>query len=424
MQIELRWRSWYGDEPLLLDFPDRFAPTLYPPRGGLDIGEEGIRRAFANPIGSPRLAQLARGKKSAVVVVDDIARPTPAYRIIPTVLDELHEAGVPDANIKFLLGIACHRAMIRADMVKKLGQAVVDRYEIINHHPYENLVHYGETSHQSPVYVDRHYAEAEVRVAIGQIAPHGGPGFSGGAKLIFPGVAGIQFITANHKPGRLKIGLLKADGNELRDDIEEAARMVGLDLIANVVLNPRREIAGLFVGDMIAAHRAGVQKGFEVMETPLPKEAADVGVFNQYPKDTEFMHLGHALHVMNSAARPLVREGGTVVILSASSDGLGYHSLEGPYMRHEHKVPNPRFAGRNLVIMCGTANHRQLPASLPANVRLVPDWAGVLAALAEYHPQGGRVAVFPCGAIQLAEERQITSISPWETADKAVPEKD
>ena len=87
--------------------------------------------------------------------------------------------------------------------------------------------------------------------------------------------------------------------------------------------------------------------------------AADVGVFNQYPKDTEFMHLGHALHVLNSASRPLVREGGTTVIISAASDGLGYHSLEGPYMRHEHKVSNPRLAGRNLVIMCNTINRRQ-----------------------------------------------------------------
>lgn len=419
MQIELRWRSWYGDEPLALDFPDDFRPTVYPPRGGPDIGEEGIRAAFANPIGSARLAELARGKGSAVVVVDDIARPTPAYRVIPTVLEELHAGGVPDDRIKFLLATACHRVMTRADMAKKLGEAVVRRYEVLNHNPYEFLVTLGETSNGSPVVVSRHFAEAEVRVGIGQIAPHGGPGFSGGAKVVFPGVAGIDFITANHKPGRLKTGLLKVDANQIRDDMEEAARLAGLHFIANVVLNPRREIAGLFVGDMIAAHRAGVARGFEVMETPLPPAAVDIGVFNQYPKDTEFMHLGHALHVLNSAARPLVREGGTVIIVSASSDGFGHHSLEGPYMRHEHRVPNPRLAGRNVVVMCPTINPRYLYGSLPPATRLVEDWKGVLAALREFHPAGGEVAVFPCGAIQLAAERQFTSINPWEAAETA-----
>ncbi len=405
MQIELTWRSWHGDEPLALDFPDGFAVTVYPPAGGPDIGEEGIRRAFANPIGTPRLAELARGKRSAAIVVDDIARPTPAYRLIPHVLAELHAGGVPDENIKFLMAIACHRPLTRAEMAKKLGEDVVRRYEVINHHPYEYLGYVGETSRGTPVYFSRHYLEAEMRLSIGQISPHGGPGLSAGAKTVFPGVAGIETIYQNHRPGRLQGGLLKIEGNEWRADMEEGVRLAGIDAIANVVVGGRREITGLFVGDLVAAHRAGCKRALEVMATPLPPEPADVGVFNQYPKDTEFMHLGHALHVLNSASRPLVREGGTVVIVSASSDGYGFHSLEGRYMRNEHRQPNPRLAGRNVVILCHTVNQRQLMDSVPKNARLVDDWCGVLGALAEFHPRGGSVAVFPCGAVQLAAER-------------------
>lgn len=403
MKISLRWRSWHGDEPLEIDFPADYDVTVYPPRGGPDIGEEGIRQAFANPIGTPRLAELARGKRSAIVVVDDIARPTPAYRLVPHVLAELREAGVPAGSTKFLMATACHRPMVRWEMAEKLGEEVVRNYQVLNHHPYENLVYIGETSRQTPLHINRHYVEATVRIGIGQISPHGGPGFSGGAKLVLPGVAGMESIVANHKPGRLKMGLLVVEGNEWRDDMEESARLVGIDIIADVVMNGDKGIAGLFVGDVVAAHRQGVKRALEVMATPLPSAPVDIGVFNQYPKDTEFMHLGHALHVLNSAPRPFLKPGGTMVIVSASSDGFGFHSLEAPYMRHGPKTPHRMFVGYQLVVMCPTVNRTELPPSLPEDTILVEDWQGVLAALAARHPQGGTVAVFPSGAVQLAE---------------------
>lgn len=403
MRIELRWRSWHGDEPLSLEFSRQYEVAVYPPRDGPDIGEDGIRRAFAAPIGGPRIAEIARGKRSAIIVVDDIARPTPAARLVPSILAELGEGGIPDNKIKFLMALGCHRAMTCSEMVRKLGEDVVRTYRVLNHTPYENLVRLGETSRGTPVDVNGHYAEAEVRIGIGQISPHSGPGWSGGAKVVMPGVAGIETIITNHKPGRLKGGLVAIDGNERRADIEEVARLAGLDAIVNVVVNSRRGIAGLFIGDVVAAHREGVRRAWEVMSTPLPSEPVDIGVFNQYPKDTEFMHLGHALHVVNSAPRPIVKRGGTMVILSASSDGFGFHSLEAPGMRHGPTGPHPMFEPYRVVVMCPNINRAQLPPSLPETTRLVPDWESVVATLNEYHPRGGMVAVFPCGAIQVAE---------------------
>ena len=403
MQVQVRWRSWHGDEPLTLEFSSYYEVAVYPPRDGPDIGEEAIRQAFAAPIGSPRLAEIARGRRNAVIVVDDLARPTPAARVIPSLLAELHEAGIPDSRITFLMALGCHRAMTRSEMVRKLSEDVVCRYQVLNHTPYENLVRLGETSRGTPVDVNGHYAEAEARIGVGQISPHGGPGWSGGAKIVMPGVAGMETITANHKPGRLAKGLAMIDGNEWRADMEEAAQLARLDVIVNVVVNSRRGIAGLFVGDPVAAHRQGVRRAWEVMSTVLPPEPVDIGVFNQYPKDTEFMHLGHALHVLNSAERPIVRPGGTMVILSASSDGFGFHTLEAPGMRHGPTRPHPVFEPYRLVVMCPTINMAQLPPSLPSGTRLVPGWAGVLDTFKEYHPHGGSVAVFPCGAIQIAE---------------------
>jgi nickel-dependent lactate racemase len=406
MQIQVRWRSWHGDEPLTLEFSSQYEVAVYPPCDGPDIGEEAIRRAFAAPIDSPRLAAIARGRGNAVIVVDDIARPTPAARVIPSIISELHEADLPDSRITFLMALGCHRAMTRAEMIRKLGEDVVRTYLVLNHTPYENLVRLGETSRGTPVDVNGHYAQAGVRIGVGQISPHGGPGWSGGAKVVMPGVAGIETIVTNHKPGRLKKGLAMIDGNEWRADMEEAARLAGLDAIVNVVVNSRRGIAGLFVGDLVAAHRQGVRRAWEVMSTPLPPEPVDIGIFNQYPKDTEFMHLSHALHVVNSAPRSIVREGGTLVILSASSDGFGFHTLEAPGMRHGPARPHPVFEPYRLVVMCPTINRAQLPPNLPGTMRLVPDWEGVVNTLEEFHPQGGSVAVFPCGAIQIAERTQ------------------
>jgi nickel-dependent lactate racemase len=288
-------------------------------------------------------------------------------------------------------------------MVQKLGEEVVRRYQVLHHHPYEHLSYVGKTSRKTPVYINRHYLAADLRIGIGQISPHGGPGFSGGAKVVLPGVAGIETIIANHRPGGLSRGLGRIENNEMRADMEEATRMAGIDAIVNVVVNPCRGIAGLFVGDLVAAHRAGVERAWEVMATNLPPEPVDIGVFNQYPKDTEFMHLGHALHVLNSAPRPIVRTGGTIVILSASSDGFGFHSLEAPGMRHGPTGVRPVFEPYRLVVMCPTINEAELPPSLPPTTHLVADWKGVLEVLAQDHPQGGKVAVFPCGAIQIAD---------------------
>jgi len=388
-----------------LEFPPRFTVAVCPPKDGADIGAKGIRQAFANPIGGPRIGELSRGKRSAVIVVDDIGRPTPASRVIPPILDELREGGIPDGCIRFLMAVGCHRAMTRSEMARKLGEDVVRRFQVLSHTPYERLVRVGETSRGTPVDINGYFAEAEVRIGVGQISPHGGPGWSGGAKIAIPGVAGIETITANHKPGRLRLGLVSIEGNEWRADMEEAARLAGLDAIVNVVVNSDRGIAGAFIGDLVAAHRRGVERAWEVMSTSLPAEPVDVGIFNQYPKDTEFMHLGHALHVLSSARRAIVKPGGTLVILSASSDGFGFHALEAPGMRHGPTGPRPVFEPFRVVVMCPNINQAEMPPSLPKASRLVSDWVGVLAALEEYHPQGGTVAVFPCGAIQVAARR-------------------
>ena len=185
--------------------------------------------------------------------------------------------------------------------------------------------------------------------------------------------------------------------------MEEAARLAGLDAIVNTVINPERGIAGLFVGDFVAAHRTGVEFARRALATPKPTDA-DVVVLNCYPKDTELVQLGLAFNPWISAGRPLVGEDGTVVVLSAASEGFGFHSLHGPSMRLAvQESPRRIVGGRRLIVVCPTLNRRDLPDPMRKDdgLSFVRTWAEARTFLDERHGERARVAVFPVAAMQL-----------------------
>ena len=408
--IKIPWAAWFGDVELSLEFPSSWEVSFHPPADAPDIGDEGIRQAFANPIGLPRIAELARGRRSAVIVVDDISRPTPAHRVLPAYLDELAEGGIDRDRVLIIMGVACHRQLIREDLEKKLGHEVLETVQVKNHFAWDNCAYLGVTSRGTPVHINRDFLAADLKLTLGGITPHGGPGFGGGAKLILPGISGIETSFANHRPpamgGPGGRGVGRVDDNEERLDMEEAARMVGLDAIVNTVVNSRRGVAGLFVGEMVAAHRAGVAFARKVFATQVPADV-DVGVFNAFPKDTEFIQAGMAFNVWQNTRRPIVREGGTVVLCSAASEGYGFHSLHGPGMRLAN-VANPRhrFGERRLVVFSPNIIRRDLPPAMQADedVFLCRTWGEVIEVLERTHGPGTRAAVFPCSAMQLAAD--------------------
>lgn len=404
--VSVPWAAWFGDTEQELTFPSTWSVEVRDPPGGPDVGEEGIRRAFANPIGSERISQLAKGKKSAVVVVDDLSRPTPAWRILPILLEELEQGGISRDRVLIIMGVACHRQLIREDMEKKLGADVVRAMRVENHFAWDNLEHLGTTSRGTPVQVNKSYLAADLKLVLGGILPHGGPGFGGGAKLILPGVAGADTVYHNHRSpaaGGPSKGLNRVDDNGTRLDMEEAARMAGLDAIVDAVVNPRREIAGLFVGDMVEAHRAGVDFARKVLSTPAPFDL-DLVVLNCYPKDTEFIAMPLAFNPYRSASKPLVREGGTIVVSSASSEGVGFHSIHGqPFRLGNTHSPRRGFDGRKMILFVPTINRLDLSDQMRADpdLSLCNTWPEVRARLEADHGSTARAAVFPVAAMQL-----------------------
>ncbi len=329
-KIQLTVNAWFGDEETEISLPSNWEVTECRMAGHDKpaLTDDEIRAAIQNPIGSPRLSELARGKKEVVILFDDPPKPTPTSRVAPFVLEELHAGGISDDHIRFLCAPGTHRPLSTPEFVAKLGEEIVARYPVYNHNIYENLVYVGETSRGTPVHVNREYASCDLHVGIGSIIPHQSAGFGAGGKIIMPGIAGIQTIKAHHQkmrtpPYNANVGLAKIDGNEFRLDIEEAARLAGLHFKADTVLNNRRQVVGLFAGDFVEEHRAGVKLAREVYGTEMVGDA-DVIISNSYPDEHQY---NRAVWV----APKYLKEGGDLVVVSLSSEGQICHQYTGRF---------------------------------------------------------------------------------------------
>jgi len=391
----IRWAAWEGEADLALTFPDGWAVRLCPPADAADIGETGVAAAFADPVGTPPLGVMARGHRRACVVVDDLTRPTPGRRLVPPILAALGAAGIADDEITVLVGLANHRPMVGAELAKKLGREVMARCRVRQHVSWEGCVPLGTTTRGTPVEVNPDFLNADLRVLVGSIIPHAGTGFSGGAKLLMPGLASITSAEAFHR-GPAMQGRYGVADTEARLDAEEAAAMAGVDAIVNSIPTSRMGVAGLVVGDVVRAHRAGVDIARRVFATDAPADA-DVAVLSLYPKDGEFLQHLTAFSPYKTAPRPIVREGGTVVVALAGTEGFGHHGLFGPGRRLAAEQPT-RLRGRDVVFFCPSL----YPAEVPAGVVLLRTWEETIGWLTAKHGAASTVSVFPCATMQLA----------------------
>ena len=402
--VTIPWKAWYGDERFELAFPSGWEATLFPMQDGLPMGDEGIRRALSSPIANQPLSSIAKGKKSAVIVVDDISRPTPVYRILPFIMDELRSAGIGEKDVRIIMSLGAHRPMTRDDLIKKLGETAWQSIEIHNHHPYENLAYLGKSNRGTPIYINKLFMDADVKIGIGCIVPHSYAGFSGGGKIILPGIAGIETLEANHQSAShgLTVGLGMVEGNDLREDIDEIAKKAGLDFIVNAVVNSKRDLAGLFAGDVIQAHREGVKLARRVYGTAVPS-GLDVAILNAYPKDTDLFQASLALQLYMSAGDGLVKKDGVIVIASASPEGGGFHSLEGYQMRlYGYHDQSKALGDRTLCIFSPNVTSKEVGKYYSPSTLYFDAWEKLIAYLQQRFSHPCSVGIFPCASIQLA----------------------
>jgi nickel-dependent lactate racemase len=395
------WGCWYGDTLFDLEFPSHFSVDVLEMRDAPGLTGAAIRAAVERPIGGPRLWDMAAGARSAVIAVDDISRPTPVAAILPAVLDEL--TAIPPERITILVALGAHRPMIREELLRKLGAEILREYDVQQHHPYENLVDRGRSSRGTPIRLNRTFCEADLRVGVSGVVPHPYMGFGGGAKIVVPGLAGIETLQANHQPAVTGItGGLCDPEVEARKDIEEIALNAGLAFSCNAVVNSRRDIAGLFCGHPIAAHRQAARFCREVYRTDVASSPYDVLCLNSYPKDTELLQAGNAMNVFRSAPGPLVAPNGTVVITTCCSTGRGYHSLHGQDMRL-YRAPGVKsfLEGREVVVFSPNLNRRDFEVSFAKEYKFFDAWPALATYLDRKHHGAVSVGVFPHAPLQI-----------------------
>jgi len=382
---QIPWACWYSKEKLDIHFPDDWNVSLCEMKGGPDIGEEAIRQAIAEPIGSPPLRDLAKNRRSAAILVDDLSRPTPAFRLLPHVIEELAAGGISEENVTIIGAVAAHRPMIREDFVMKIGADLVDRMRVVSHYAYGNLDFLGHSSRGVPVFINRDFMACELRIAIGMISPRGGF-FGGGSKLVLPGAAGHTTILANHR--YIHEGF--------REHLDEVGRMAGLNFIVNPMLNADLDVIGLVAGHPEKAYWEGVETAKDLYATKLP-ESVDIAVFNAFPKDNELMQASMATVPIRSGPNTLIKDDTTIVIMSAAPEGLGYHTIYGPGCELSSVPGKPR---HGTIVFSPNVNRYDALSKFGDGVEFCRSWEEVVAALKKRHNTGSKVALFPAGSIQ------------------------
>src|SRR5690554_2405619 len=242
-----------------------------------------IRMALQNPKGTERLKEMVSKDSAVVILADDRTRVTPQKLILPMILDELHEAGIDNEQIKLVIAYGTHRPMTDKEILERFGLDIIDQIEIKHHDCQGNLVNRGITKRGTRIVVNKDVLNADIRIGVGGVLPHHPVGWSGGAKILLPGVAGTETVHAMHLLGATEQQLGKVL-TPCREEMEDFARDVGLHFIVNVIQTDKGELLKAVAGHFIEAHREAVRWGMKIFGARF-SEAADITISSAYPSD-------------------------------------------------------------------------------------------------------------------------------------------
>ncbi len=317
----------YGKGKLNLEVPDKnLQEVLVPNKIKTDlIGKALIEQSLEHPIGTDRLERIVSPGNKIVIITSDITRPVPSYKIIPPILSKLKLAGIKNENITIVFALGSHRKHTVGEMKHLVGDEIYEYIKCVDSDCKE-VVHMGTTKNGTPVDVTRVVAEADIRIAIGNIEYHYFAGYSGGAKAIMPGCSTREAIQKNHSnmvsPNAVAGKII---GNPVRADIEESVQYCPIHFIVNVVLDEKKEIIYSVAGDYILAHREGCKYLDKIYKKKISKKA-DIVVVTQggYPKDLNLYQTQKAL----DNAKHAVKDNGIIILVGSCNEGLGEKTFE------------------------------------------------------------------------------------------------
>ncbi|HMF77241.1 MAG TPA: nickel-dependent lactate racemase [Bryobacteraceae bacterium] len=323
MRIELA----FGKTGLSVELPEGPRYEILQARSATPLKD--VRNALAftldHPIGTPALEELARGKNSAAISVCDITRPAPNPVTLPPLLERLHAGGIPKAGVTILIATGLHRPATPEEIAVIVGPAIAAEYRVVNHYAKDLASHaaLGTTRRGTPVFIDERFVSADLHITLGFIEQHLMAGFSGGRKLVAPGLAAQETIKVLHSPPFMREPKAvegSIEGNPLHAELLEIAALARHDFILDVALAKTREIAGIFAGNAVKAHAEGVaflQKTL-LASVPEPVDAV-ITTAAGYPLDLTFYQTIKGV----TAAQHILKPGGKILVMSACSEGVG-----------------------------------------------------------------------------------------------------
>jgi nickel-dependent lactate racemase len=432
---QLRTGAWYGDYPLKLDFPAEWDVTFLSPRTPAPLTDDEIVRALERPIGQPPIRHLCRGKSKPLVIVDDPNRPTPAARVMPFLLRHFSDAGIPASDVRILIATGTHGAADMGTIRKKVGpEAAACKLQV--HDATRNLVRLGRTSFGTPVIINQEVPKSDFVIGIGGVYPNHTAGFGGGSKLVL-GVLGFRSILNLHyKHESLGWGTLP-DRNAFRCDLNEIARMVGLNTAVSLHVNANREAVRMVCGDHFCYYEDEVAFCRKAFGVPMP-EHADVVISNAYPNDLSLTFA----RMKGTAPLRHCSSGASRIVIASCSEGVGAHALfpvGAKFQRQRHlarrlcnmnvrdvarkverrlsralrsRKPNGvTVAPKNPIWLYRPGTHSEPLPSQIGDTRITDSWPEILESVRR--EQAGRirfkVIVYPCAPLQFMHRPGLPS---------------
>lgn len=426
-EIRMRSGAWHGDREFTLTLPSDWDAMAWWPRTPPPLTDTEMAQALDQPVGQPPLRQMCGGKSRPIVIVDDLNRPTPAARVLPLVLAQLKDAGIPRENVTVLVATGMHGRPQLNGVIRKIGASAVS-CRVLVHDPTCHLAKIGRTSLGTPVLVNRELVTTDFVIGIGGVYPNYTAGFGGGSKLVL-GVLGLRSIAHLHYSHQSMGWGSSAGENSFRKDLDEIARMVGLKSTVTVHINAERQVVRLVCGDQFLYYPAEVEFCRAAFAAPPPRDA-DAVISNAYPNDATLTFA----RMKGFAPLRQCRAGASRIAIAACREGLGYHGLfpflNAPRFHSFRKayrmlsIRGPReFSGKILAQF-----HRKEPQSptwpiwlyrpgSPAEplrrkipgMKVTSSWPDVVEAVRR--EQAGKrnlkVVIYPCAAMQYLDDRSV-----------------
>lgn len=285
-----------------------------------------IFSALNNPIHSLTLGQIAKTKKAktAVIVINDITRPTPTKKMLESIINELNQVNISKDDITLLVATGNHRPPTSNELIEMVGKEFKSSMRIVNHDAgnKKNLIYLGETSRKVPIWVNKEYMKADLKILTGTISPHHSAGFSGGRKSILPGISGLKSLNIHHsfpiRPFYPALGWYH--GNPFHEESLEAAQIAGVDFIVNSIYNIEGDVIKVVAGDLDKAHYEGVKICKDIWTVKVP-EMSNITIVSPggYPRDINLHQSQKAI----SCGELITKPGGIIILIAECSKGIG-----------------------------------------------------------------------------------------------------